>query len=54
MFYVHKGPAAIRVGKYWRGYASGNAACTALRTRPEAAIRDARKLEVVIVGRGRE
>lgn len=40
-FFVHVGPVAIREGRYWRGYMSGNRACAKLRRTPERAIRDA-------------
>lgn len=44
-FYVHRGPAAIRHGRYWLGYASGNV-CTGIKRRTaERALADARRIE---------
>ncbi len=42
-FFVHSGYAAIRVGKYWVGCASGNRSTDRLRMTPEKAIEDAKK-----------
>jgi len=43
--YVEQGPAALRVGKYWVGVASGNRYARKLRRTPEAAMKDAAKME---------
>ena len=43
--FVHKGPAAIRVGEKWLGYASGNRPCAKLRVMAKAALNDACRLE---------
>jgi hypothetical protein len=45
---VIKGPAAIRIGKYWKGCASGNIWATKLRITPERAIEDAQIIETRI------
>lgn len=39
--YVHKGPAALREGRYWRGWKSGNIPCPRRRATPQRALRDA-------------
>jgi len=44
-FYVEKGPVAIRVGKFWLGYASGNRSSKKLRRTARKALEDATKLE---------
>lgn len=45
MIDIVKGPAAIKVGKYWVGVASGNQWCKKRRRKPDKAIKDAKKLE---------
>jgi hypothetical protein len=42
---VIKGPAAVAVGKYWVGVATGNRYCKKLRRTVEKALEDAEKLE---------
>lgn len=42
---VIQGPAAIAVGRYWIGVASGNRYCEKRRRTPEKALEDARKKE---------
>ena len=42
MHHVYKGPAAIREGRYWRGWMSGNIPCPKLRQTAERALEDAR------------
>jgi len=44
-FYVHEGPAVIRVGSGWLGYASGNRPCAQVRRSADAALNDARRLQ---------
>ena len=44
-FYVHRGPAAIRVHGGWIGYASGNRQCEKVRKDPRQALRYARHKE---------
>jgi hypothetical protein len=44
-FNVIQGPAAIRVGRYWLGVASGNRPAKNLRRTPERAIKDAVAIE---------
>ena len=46
MIDVIKGPAAIAVGKYWVGRASGNRFCKKRRRKPESAIKDAQRIEI--------
>lgn len=41
-FYVHSGHAAVRVGRYWIGYASGNRTTFQRRRTAEHALADAR------------
>lgn len=44
-FKVVTGPAAVRSGRYWIGYASGNLTDEIRRKTPEKALEDARRLE---------
>ena len=44
---VDKGPAAIRIGRYWMGCATGTRWTMKFRTTPERALEDAKRLEVV-------
>lgn len=44
-FDVIRGPVALKQGKYWVGYASGNRTCGRRRRTSERALEDASKLE---------
>jgi len=50
-YFVHIGPAAIAVGRFWIGVASGNRHCSRLRRSSEQALRDAQKLEDLMLRR---